>query len=197
MGHLERLPTLHEHAAENIQFIRDTMARAGAFTAVPGWGGACMGVTAVITAVLSGRPRNDGEWLRTWLADALVAGAVGVVATALKARRSGVSLTGVLTRRFALAFLPALMAGLVLTIVAARAGAIARLPGVWLLLYGAAVTSGGALSVPAVPLMGSAFMLLGALCFAAPVTWGHFFMAAGFGGLQIGFGMFIARKYGG
>ena len=30
---------MHAHAAENIRFIRDTMSRAGSFTAVPGWGG--------------------------------------------------------------------------------------------------------------------------------------------------------------
>ena len=31
----------------------------------------------------------------------------------------------------------------------------------------------------------------------APAAWGNSFMAAGFGGLHIGFGFIIARKYGG
>ena len=48
-----------------------------------------------------------------------------------------------------------------------------------------------------VPLMGAAFMALGAIAFAAPAQWGHFFLAAGFGGLHIGFGLVIARRYGG
>jgi len=72
-----------------------------------------------------------------------------------------------------------------------------RLPGCWLLLYGAAVTSGGAFSVRLVPVMGLCFMLLGVSAFVFPESAGSLFMAAGFGGLQIGFGLIIARKYGG
>ena len=60
-----------------------------------------------------------------------------------------------------------------------------------------AVTSGGALSVRPVPVMGACFLALGALAFVAPVQTGALFMAAGFGGLQIGFGLIIARRYGG
>ena len=73
----------------------------------------------------------------------------------------------------------------------------AELPGVWLLCYGAAVSSGGAFSVRPVPFMGAAFMVLGVLALVAPAGWGHFFMAAGFGALHVGFGLVIARNYGG
>jgi hypothetical protein len=45
--------------------------------------------------------------------------------------------------------------------------------------------------------MGAAFMALGTIAFAAPAPWGHWFMAAGFGGLHIAFGLVIARRYGG
>lgn len=190
-------PSLHEHAADHLRYIRDTMARAADFTAVPGWGGVLMGVSALITAAAAGPPRDASPWLTLWLADAAIAVAIGVAAMVWKARRATLSLTSAAARRFALAFVPPLVAGAVITGVLIREHLSTRLPGCWLLLYGAAVTSGGAFSVRLVPLMGICFMTLGAFSFVAPDTAGSLFMAAGFGGLQIGFGLIIARKYGG
>jgi hypothetical protein len=40
-------------------------------------------------------------------------------------------------------------------------------------------------------------MALGGLAFLAPLSWGNLLMAVGFGGLQMSFGLLIARKYGG
>jgi hypothetical protein len=190
-------PSLHDHAADHLRFIRDTMARAADFTAVPGWGGVLMGVTALVTAAAAGPPADSPTWVAVWLADAGVAVALGVAAMVWKARRASVSLTGAAARRFALAFVPSLVAGAVLTGVFIREHLTTRLPGCWLLLYGAAVTSGGAFSVRLVPVMGICFLALGALSFVFPESAGSLFMAAGFGGLQIGFGLIIARKYGG
>jgi hypothetical protein len=188
---------IHAHAAENLRFIRDAMERAGSFTAVPGWGGVLMGVTAVVTAALSGPPDDSMRWLATWLADAAVAAAIGLAAMAIKARRSGAGLSSAPALRFALAFAPPLGAGVVLTAVFATMGLAEQLPGCWLLLYGTAVTTGGAFSVRVVPIMGLCFMALGIAAFLAPPAWGHWLLAAGFGGLQIGFGLLIARRYGG
>jgi hypothetical protein len=190
-------PSLHDHATDHLRFIRDTMARAADFTAVPGWGGVLMGVTALVTAAAAGPPRDSPSWVGIWLADAGVAVALGLAAMVWKARRAGISLTGAAARRFALAFVPPLMAGAVLTAVFVRDHLGMRLPGCWLLLYGAAVTSGGAFSVRLVPVMGLCFMVLGVSAFVCPEGAGSLFMAAGFGGLQIGFGFVIARKYGG
>ena len=50
---------IHAHAIDNIRFIRDAMARATAFTAVPGWGGVGMGATAIATAFISGPPDDS------------------------------------------------------------------------------------------------------------------------------------------
>jgi hypothetical protein len=188
---------IHAHAIENIRFIRETMERAGAFTAVPGWGGVLMGASALLTAFVSGPPDDSLRWIVIWLGDAAVAATVAIVATTRKARRSGAPLSSAPTVRFGLAYAPPLAAGMVLTPVFATMGLGARLPACWLLLYGTAVATGGAFSVRIVPIMGLCFMALGTAAFAAPASIGHWFMAAGFGGLHIAFGFRIARRYGG
>jgi hypothetical protein len=73
----------------------------------------------------------------------------------------------------------------------------ALMPAVWLLLYGTGVLAGGVLSVAAVRLLGVAFMTLGVAALATPPAWGNFWLGMGFGGLQITFGLYIARRHGG
>src|SRR6185295_4115208 len=181
---------IHAHAAEDLRFIRDAMARAAQFTAVPGWGGALMGVTAIGAAAISGPPDGSRRWLLIWLADAALAVSIGLVAMTMKARRSGMPLSSAAPAyRFALAYIPPLVAGAVLTAVFAAMGLAGRLPGCWLLLYGTAVATGGALSARIVSLMGLLFMALGAAAFVVPAAWGHWMMAAGFGGLHVVFGL--------
>ena len=174
------------------------MSRASEFTAVPGWGGVLMGVTALITAPIAGAPDGTRRWMWIWLADAAVAFVIALVGIAIKSKRSGTPLSKTAPAvRFALAFIPPLVAGMILTPVFAMMGLMARLPGCWLLLYGTAVATGGAFSVKVVPIMGLCFMTLGAIAFAAPTAWGQWLMAIGFGGLHIIFGFIIARSYGG
>ena len=189
---------IHAHAMDNLRFIRDAMSRAAEFTAVPGWGGVALGVTAIATAFVSGPPDGSRRWILIWVADAVVAVAIGMVTMTVKARRIGAPLSSAApAHRFALAFVPPLLAGLVLTAVFVMFGQAERLPGCWLLLYGTALATGGAMSVRIVPIMGLFFMALGTAAFVAPAAFGNAFMAAGFGGLHIGFGLIIARKYGG
>jgi hypothetical protein len=64
-------PTLHARAMDNLSFIRDTMERATAFTAVPGWGGAAMGLTALAAAALAATRPVPSEWLGVWLGEAV------------------------------------------------------------------------------------------------------------------------------
>ena len=90
-----------------------------------------------------------------------------------------------------------MIAGAVLTLVLYRHDLFVLMPGVWLLLYGVAVVTGGAFSVKVVPMMGLGFMVMGVLAFMSPFEWANWFMGFGFGGLQIAFGMIIARRYGG
>ena len=189
---------IHAHAAEDLRFIREAMARAAEFTALPGWGGVQMGITAIVAAIVSGPPDGSRRWVLIWLTDAIIAATIALAAMTTKARRSGTPLSSAAPAfRFALAYIPPLVAGVVLTVVFAAMGLTEQLPGCWLLLYGTAVATGGALSVRIVPLMGLCFMVLGAAAFAVPAAWGHWLMAAGFGGLHIAFGFMIARRYGG
>jgi hypothetical protein len=182
---------------DNLRFIRETMERAGPFTAVPGWGGVLMGVTALGAAALAARQNTAEEWLAVWLAEAALAALIAGVAVGRKARQAGLTLVSAPARKFALSFLPPVMAGGLLTLALAGAGAFAWLPGLWLLLYGAGVVTGGAMSVRVVATMGVCFMITGAIALFSPAAWGDAFMAVGFGGLHILFGTLIARRYGG
>ena len=188
---------IESRAADNLRFIRNAMERASSFTAVPGWGGVAMGVTALGAAALSRAAVTPQEWLGIWLAEAFLAFAIGLAAMTRKARRSQTPLFSGPARRFFLTLSPPMAAGAVLTIALERFGHIELLPGIWLLLYGTAVVTGGAYSVRVVPVMGALFMLLGAAALGSPQTWGTAYLAAGFGGLQIAFGLIIARRYGG
>lgn len=188
---------LHDRALDNLQFIRSAMERAGSFTAVPGWGMVVVGVTALMAAWLATRQARDADWLAVWLGEAVIGVVVGGAAMVQKARAANDPLLSGPGRRFGLSFLPPIVVGALLTIVLHRVALFALMPGTWLLLYGTAVATAGAFSVRVVPLMGACFMLLGAVALFAPVNWSPWLMAAGFGGLNIVFGLIIARRYGG
>jgi hypothetical protein len=183
--------------ADDLRFIRDTMERSAAFTAVSGWGYMAMGVTALGAALLAAHQLSAAAWLRVWLAEGLLAMAIGLLSCTWKANRRGLPLFSGPARKVALSLSPPLVAGAFLTFVLFRAGLDSALPATWLLLYGAGIITGGAFSVAIVPIMGICLMLLGGLAVLAPATWGNLFLAAGFGGLHIVFGFLIARRHGG
>lgn len=190
-------PALHDRAMDNLRFIRETMERSGAFTAVPGGGGIAVGLTALAAAVLAARQPTVELWLATWLAEATVALVIGGWALARKAHAANDPILSGPARRFGLSFLPPMIAGGLLTIALYRAGVPHALPATWLILYGAGVATAGAFSVRIVPVMGLCFMLVGAVALFGPAAWGNWCMAAGFGGLHLVFGAIIARKHGG
>jgi hypothetical protein len=194
---LEEPVALDDRARDNIRFIRETMERAGSFTAVSGWGGVAMGITALGAAMIASRQETTLAWLVTWLAEAVIAIGVALWTTFSKARSAGTTLFSGPGRRFVYSFAPPIFVGFLLTILLARVGVITEVAGVWLLLYGTAVVTGGAFSIRIVPLMGLCFMVLGAVALFCPPSWGNVFLAAGFGGLHLIFGGIIAGKYGG
>ena len=188
---------LHDRAMDNLRFIRETMERAGSFTAVSGWGEVAIGCTALVAAWIAAQQRDPAAWLLVWTVEALVALALGTWAVARKARAARMPLLSGPGRKVALSLAPALVAGAVLTAELFSLGLLHPLPGLWLLLFGAGTIAAGAYSVPIVPVMGLCFMTLGSAALFAPAAWGNALMALGFGGLHIVFGTLIARRYGG
>jgi hypothetical protein len=182
---------------DDLRFIRDTMERSAAFTAVSGWGQAVLGLTALGAAWFAARQPSAFAWLRVWLGEGLLAFTIALLSIFWKANRRGLPVFSGPGRKVAFGLLPPLIAGAFLTFSLFRMGLQSALPAAWLLLYGAGIITGGAFSVPAVPVMGVCFMVLGGLAVFGPAAWGTWFLAAGFGGLHILFGVFIARRHGG
>lgn len=184
-------------AADHLRYIRETMERAAEFTAVPGWGGVAMGITALAAALLAWRQATPRGWAVVWLAEAFVAVAIAAPSAATKARRANSSLFSGPGRKFVLSFAPPIVVGGLLTAAFFQMSDFSALPGVWLLLYGTAIVTGGAFSVRAVPIMGLCLMGVGAAALFAPAHLGNLLMAVGFGLVQIGFGLWIALRHGG
>jgi len=193
----EQPPALHDRAMDNLRYIRETMERASSFTAVPGWGQVAIGGTALVaTFVAAHQPTNRG-WLVTWLVEAMISLLIAGWSMDRKARAIETPLLSGPGRKVAFSLSPPMIVGALLTVVLFRAGLTNAIAPMWLLLYGTGVVTGGMFSVSVVPVMGICFMVLGAVGLFAPVAWGNWLMAAGFGGLHIIFGTIIARKYGG
>jgi len=188
--------SINDRASDNLRYIRETMERAGSFTAVPGWGGVVMGVSALGASFLASTMRTRELWFAVWMGEAALAFSIGFYSMVRKAKTARVFLKGP-GRSFALSLCPAMAAGLVLTAVLYRYGIFSLLPGLWMLLYGVAVVSAGSNSVRVVPVQGVSFMVLGALALAVGPGWANYSMAMGFGVLHIIFGAVIARRYGG
>src|SRR5215475_3433658 len=102
---------LGDHAIENLRFIRETMERSTHFTAVPGYGGILMGVTAVVAAYIAHQQVYLREWLIVWLTEAGLAFAIGLLAMWQKTKIAKTSLLSVPARKFAFGFVPALICG--------------------------------------------------------------------------------------
>jgi len=193
----EEPPALHDRAMDNLRYIRETMERASSFTAVPGWGQVAIGVTALVAAYVAAHQSTARGWLGTWLAEAIISLLIAGWLMDRKARASGTPLLSGPGRKVAFSLSPPMVVGALLTVVLFRAGLTGAIPGMWLLLYGTGVVTGGMYSVSIVPVMGICFMAMGAAGIFAPAAWGNWLMAAGFGGLHIVFGSVIARKHGG
>jgi len=193
----EEPPALHERAMDNLRYIRETMERASAFTGISGWGEVAIGVSAFVASIIAAVQPTFRAWLAVWIATGLISLLIAGWSMDRKARAVQMPLMSGPGRKAVFSLSPPIIAGGLLTIVLVRQGMTNAIPGMWLLLYGTGVVTGGMFSVGIVPIMGLCFMGLGALALFAPPAFANWFMAAGFGGLHLVFGFIIARKYGG
>jgi hypothetical protein len=193
----EEPPALHERAMDNLRYIRETMERATAFTGISGWGEVAIGATALLASFLAAHQSTFKAWVAVWMAEGLISLLIAGWSMDRKARAVQMPLMSGPGRKAVFSLSPPIIAGALLSIVLVRAGLTNAIPGVWLLLYGTGVITGGMFSVGVVPIMGLCFMVLGALALFAPPALADWFMGAGFGGLHVVFGVIIARKYGG
>ena len=190
-------PALHDRAMDNLRYIRETMERATAFTGISGWGEIAIGVTAFLATAIAALQSTFNEWLAVWIAEGLISLLIAGWSMDRKARAIEMPLGSGPARKAVFSLTPPMIAGGLLTVMLVQAGLTNAIPGVWLLLYGTGVITGGMYSVKVVPIMGICLMTLGALALFSPPAWANWFMAAGFGGLHVVFGAIIVRKYGG
>jgi hypothetical protein len=190
-------PALSDRAMDNLRYIRETMERATPFTGISGRGEMAIGATALVTCLIAAQQPTFKSWLAVWLAEGFISLLIAGWSMDRKARSLQMPLFSGSGRKVVFSLAPPVIAGGLLTIVLVRAGLTNAIPGVWLLLYGTGVITGGMFSVRAVPVMGLCFMVLGAVALFSPPNLANWFMAVGFGGLHIFFGAIIVRKYGG
>lgn len=188
---------IHDKAHENLRYIRQTLEGASSFTAVSGWGLCALGALGCLGFLLSRPYAGSLMWAIVWLGIASTAVLVGAASIVWKAQRQRMDLFSASGRKFVLNLAPPLIAALLLTFVLLQSGNVSILGGIWLLLYGAGVVTGGSASVRSLPVMGLSFFLLGTLALFLPSAATPWLMLAGFGGLHLGFGLYIARKHNG
>jgi hypothetical protein len=188
---------IYERAAAQIEYIRDTMTQASAFTAVPGMGLMLIGLSAIATWFIQHALGLDRDArLVGWMLNALVALPIGLVAMFLKARRLSLPLWHGPGRRFLLALAPSGLAAGALTIALYQHAELDLVRGVWLTTYGIGVLAAGAYSIRPVPVMGALFLGCGIVNLLVPQLTTEIMVVA-FGGLHITFGYIIWRHHGG
>jgi len=188
---------LHQHAEDNLRFIRASMESTLSFTGVSGKGYVAGGCSALAASWLAAQQATAALWLSVWMLELVLAASIMLVFTMNKSRNLGTTLFASASgRKLLLAFLPAMSAGAVLTLYFYRLDLHPQLPVLWLNLYGAAIVTAGALSIRAIPLMGLMFMALGAVAAFTPVD-PDLLLGLGFGGLHFLFGTYIWSRHGG
>lgn len=135
-----------QKALAEIRTIRDQMARGMEFRGYGPCTLAATGVLALLAALgqshwLPNPAQDVGDYLRLWTATAAVSFTVVLIETVLRAQRVHSTLAPQMVRSALEQFLPAIVAGLLLTVVLVRRAEpnLWMLPGLWQLIFGLGV----------------------------------------------------------
>src|SRR5574341_851047 len=104
-----RDPALTDRAIDNLRYIRETMASAREFTAVPGWGQVAVGATALAAAFLASLQPTWHQWATVWFAEAALALGISGWSMTRKAHAVNSPLLSGPGRRFVLSFAPPIL----------------------------------------------------------------------------------------
>ena len=113
-----------------------------------------MGVTALVAAYIANSQPTLRDWLVTWLIEAFLAFAIGMLAMWQKSKIAGTPLVSTPSMKFARGFAPPLICGVAITLGLWHYEHYEIMAPVWMLCYGAAVVCSGAFSVRVVPVDG-------------------------------------------
>ncbi|MBK8147344.1 MAG: hypothetical protein IPK58_03800 [Acidobacteria bacterium] len=123
---------ISDRAIDNLKFIRETMERSTSFTAVPGYGGVLMGVTALGAAFVANSQTSIRGWLFVWLTEAALAAVIGLFAMWQKSRISKSSLLSGPAKKLLVNSLPPILCGVFITLGLWRFGHFEVMIPVWI-----------------------------------------------------------------
>src|SRR6202140_2371308 len=121
---------IESRALGTLAYIRASIESSSSMD-VPGMAGIVMGIIGLLAAIVVSLPRWAAHWLGIWLAAAAVAFLLGGALVARQIVQRGHTRYLGPARKFLLCLCPALIAGAVLTLALANAGALSFIPGTW------------------------------------------------------------------
>jgi multisubunit Na+/H+ antiporter MnhC subunit len=182
-----------KEAEETLGLIRALMERSTRYTNLSGHAGIAAGVSTLVGCAL--RMGFNTPFLSTWIGVLIAAAGASVYFTGAMARANGEPPWSRQAQSVALAFTPALVAGLVFTAVLTQVGQAALLPGVWMMMWGVGALAMSLFTPRAFSLLGVAFMAAGTFTLFARPGNDVICMGLSFGGIHLAYGtvLFIVR----
>jgi multisubunit Na+/H+ antiporter MnhC subunit len=182
-----------KEAEETLGLIRALMERSTRYTNLSGHAGIAAGVATLAGCAL--RVWLNTPFLSTWIGVLIASAGASVYFTAAMARANGEPPWSRQAQSVALAFTPALVAGLVFTAVLTQVGQATLLPGVWMIMWGVGALAMSLFTPRAFSLLGVAFMTAGTFTLFAHPGNDVLCMGLSFGGIHLAYGtiLFIVR----